>query len=606
MCGIIAYVGAQQCVSLLLEGLSRLEYRGYDSAGIAVMERDSTTVRRAEGKLTNLKQLLTEKPLAGTVGVAHTRWATHGRPSERNAHPHKYGKVTVVHNGIIENHNELRSALRNSGHEFSSDTDTEVVAHLLDEELRRGKIPLVAVTEVLRSLQGSFALCFLIDGYPNQVIAARRDAPLILGLGQGENYVASDVPALLHRTRDIIFLEQDEIAVIQATSVRVTNVEGKVIDRVSTRITWDASMAEKGGFKHFMAKEIHEQPRVVADTMGDRVMLSAGDVRLDDFEFNPDVFKRITIVGCGTSYHSGLVGKYMIESLARVPVDVELASEFRYRDPLVDGSHLVIPISQSGETADTLAALREATRRGVKSLAICNVVGASIAREAASVLYTHAGPEVGVASTKAFTAQLTALLMLAVHCGRRTQALNQHDAEELLKELASIPEKIRSILDRQASIGVVARRYVNARDFIYLGRGINYPIALEGALKLKEISYIHAEGYAAGEMKHGPIALIDESTPVVVIAPKGSGYEKIVNNLQEVRARQGKVIAIASHGDSDIEEVVDDVIQIPCVRPELQPFLTVVPLQLLAYRIADSRGTDVDQPRNLAKSVTVE
>ena len=606
MCGIVGYVGPQPCFEILLDGLRRLEYRGYDSAGTAIVEGGKSHITRAEGKLANLARLLAEAKPAGTVGIGHTRWATHGRPSEQNAHPHKYGRAAVVHNGIIENHAALRSQLQSAGHKFSSETDTEIVAHLVDDELAGGQPPVEAVRRALRRVEGSYAICVLVDGAPDQIIAARCDAPLILGVGEGENFVASDIPAILHRTRDMVFLEEGELAVVKADSLQLMDLEGRPIDRKPQHILWDAMMAEKGGHKHFMLKEIHEQPRAVTDTIRDRISAANGDAYIDGFEIDVKKLKGVTIVACGTSYHAGIVGRLLIESLARIRVEVDLGSEFRYRDPLIGPDDLLVVISQSGETADTLAALREAKKKGARVLSVCNVVGSTIARESHGVLYTHAGPEIGVASTKAFTTQLAAMVLLAIFLGRRSGALSEDKAKELIKELAAIPHHMKEVLDHAATVQVISRRYSTARDFLFLGRGINYPIALEGALKLKEISYIHAEGYPAGEMKHGPIALIDEHMPVVVLAPRGSHYEKIINNLTEVRARQGKVIAVASRGDPEIGNMVDDVIQIPDVRPELQPLLTVLPLQLLAYQVADIRGTDVDQPRNLAKSVTVE
>ena len=606
MCGIVGYVGPRRCTSILVEGLRRLEYRGYDSAGLAIMEGEQSNILRCEGKLKGLDSMVEELQPQGKVGIGHTRWATHGRPSEQNAHPHKYGKVAVVHNGIIENHAQLRQALQQRGHEFSSETDTEIVAHLVDDELSQGRPPLEAVRLALRQVEGAYAICVLIDDAPQQIIAARYDAPLILGLGDGENYVASDAPAILNLTREMIFLEDGDLVQVRADGVEIQDLEGQPQQRESQQILWDPVMAEKGGYKHFMLKEIHEQPRAVTDTIRDRISAAEGDAFIDGFEVQAEALHRITIVACGTSYHAALVGKFLIEGLARIPVEVDLGSEFRYRDPLVREDDLLVSISQSGETADTLAALREARSKGARVLSICNVVGSSIARESDGVLYTHAGPEIGVASTKAFTTQLSALVLLAIHLGRRSGALSREAAQELIQDLLTIPEQMKEVLDHGASVNVIARRYANARDFLYLGRGINYPIALEGALKLKEISYIHAEGYPAGEMKHGPIALIDENLPVVVITPRGSGYEKIINNLTEVRAREGKVIAIASRGDPEIGAMVDDVIQIPHIRSELQPLLSVLPLQMLAYRVADIRGTDVDQPRNLAKSVTVE
>lgn len=606
MCGIVGYVGPEHCADILIDGLRRLEYRGYDSAGTAIMEGGKTEIMRSEGKLSNLTKIVYERAPKGTVGIGHTRWATHGRPTEQNAHPHKYGKVSVVHNGIIENHSTLRSELQSSGHKFSSETDTEIVAHLVDDEYKACNDAFEAVRKALKRVEGAYAICVLIDGIEDQIIAARHDAPLILGVGDNANYIASDIPAILSRTRDMIFLEEQEIAVVKTDKIEIFDLDGKGVDRKPQRIMWDAMMAEKDGHKHFMLKEIYEQPRAVTDTIRDRISPTAGDAFIDDFDIDMKNLRRVVIVACGTSFHAAIVGKFLIESLARIPVEIDLGSEFRYRNPLVSKHDLFISISQSGETADTLAAMREAKRKGARLLSICNVVGSTISRESDGVLYTHAGPEIGVASTKAFTTQLSALVLVAIHLGRRADALSEDKARELINDLLAIPEQMKEVLDHSAAMDVISRRYSNAKDFLYLGRGINYPIALEGALKLKEISYIHAEGYPAGEMKHGPIALIDEDLPVVVIAPSGSGYEKIINNLAEVRARQGKVIAIASRGDKSISQFVDDVIQIPDVRSELQPLLTVLPLQMLAYRIADIRGTDVDQPRNLAKSVTVE
>jgi glucosamine--fructose-6-phosphate aminotransferase (isomerizing) len=606
MCGIVGYVGEEPCSDILLEGLRRLEYRGYDSAGMAIMESGKGRILRSEGKLNNLASLLVEEKPSGCVGIGHTRWATHGRPSEQNAHPHKYGQVSVVHNGIIENHATLRNALEAKGHVFASETDTEIVAHLIEEELNAGHQAAEAVCRALKRVQGAYAICVLLDGVRDQIIAARHDAPLILGVGEGANYVASDIPAILNRTREMIFLEEKELAVVRADSMVITDLDGNEVERKPQRILWDAMMAEKGGHKHFMLKEIYEQPRAVTDTIRDRISARTGETFIDGFEIDLEQIRKVTIVACGTSWHAALVGKFLIESLARIPVEVDLGSEFRYRDPLVSSSDLLVGISQSGETADTLAALREGKAKGARIFSVCNVVGSTISRESDGVLYTHAGPEIGVASTKAFTTQLAALVLLAIHLGRRSGALDSEAARELVADLLALPEQMKAVLDHAASVDVISRRYSGARDFLFLGRGINYPIALEGALKLKEISYIHAEGYPAGEMKHGPIALIDEQMPVVILAPRGSGYEKIISNLSEVRAREGKVIAVASFGDSEIGGMVDDVIQVPDVRPELQPLLTVLPLQLLAYRVADIRGTDVDQPRNLAKSVTVE
>jgi len=607
MCGIVGYIGSEPCADILYNGLKRLEYRGYDSSGVAILDGSETRILRSEGKLERLRLLLDEVKPTGTQGIGHTRWATHGRPSEQNAHPHKYGAVSVVHNGIIENHAMLRAQLEEAGHVFASETDTEIVAHLIHDALQQEGISLEgAVRDALCRVEGAYAICVLADGHPDKIVAARNNAPLILGKGEGENYVASDIPAILDRTREMVFLEDGDVAVVRADGLEITDLEGRPVIREPQRIQWSTMMAEKGGYKHFMLKEIHEQPRAVSDTLADRLSAPGGDAFIDGFEVDMASLRRVVMVACGTSWHAALVGKFLVEGICRIPVEVDLGSEYRYRDPLVGKDDLVVAISQSGETADTLAAMREARSKGARVLCICNVVGSTLSRESQGVLYTHAGPEIGVASTKAFTTQLAALAVLAIHLGRRCGALSEEGGKALVSDLLAIPEQMKEVLDHAASVGVIARRYATARDFLFLGRGINYPIALEGALKLKEISYIHAEGYPAGEMKHGPIALIDEDLPVVVIAPLGSGYEKIINNLTEVRARQGKVIAVASQGDPQIGDMVDDVIQIPHVRPELQPLLTVLPLQLLAYRVADIRGTDVDQPRNLAKSVTVE
>jgi glutamine---fructose-6-phosphate transaminase (isomerizing) len=613
MCGIVGYVGERECTPILIEGLRRLEYRGYDSAGVAVLDpaKEGLTISRVvrcRGKLSNLENLLREKPPIGRVGIGHTRWATHGRPSDENAHPHKSGVVSVVHNGIIENHTLLREALKAKGRTFSSETDTEIIAHLVDEELKVDKaIPLrEAVRRALKQVQGAYAIVVLADSSPDQIVAAKNASPLVVGVGEGENFVASDVPAILQHTRRMMFLEEGEIADIRKTGVEVMDLEGKKIDRAPKEITWSSVSAEKAGYKHFMLKEIHEQARAVTDTLRGRLSVEQSDAFLDGIELAPSELRKITIIACGTSWHAGLVGKFLIEQLARVPVEVDLASEYRYRDPLIGKGDLLLAISQSGETADTLAAVKEAKARGARCLCIANVVDSSIPRASHGSIYTHAGPEIGVASTKAFTTQLAALALFALHLGRRTGALKIDDAGTLIKELLAIPHKMTDVVSLAPQIQVVARRYGHARDFLFLGRGNNYPIALEGALKLKEISYIHAEGYASGEMKHGPIALIDEHMPVVVIAPKGPGYDKVMSNLQEVKAREGKIIAVATRGDSDIGSIADEVILIPDAPPALQPLLTVLPLQLLAYYVADFKGTDVDQPRNLAKSVTVE
>ncbi len=613
MCGIVGYVGERECTPILIEGLRRLEYRGYDSAGVAVLDpaKEGLTISRVvrcRGKLSNLENLLREKPPVGRVGIGHTRWATHGRPSDENAHPHKSGVVSVVHNGIIENHALLRDALKAKGRIFSSETDTEIIAHLVDEELKvDAKVGLrEAVRRALKQVQGAYAIVVLSDAQPDQIVAAKNASPLVVGVGEGENFVASDVPAILEHTRKMMFLEEGEIADIRKTGVELTDLEGRKIERAPKEITWSAVSAEKAGYKHFMLKEIHEQARAVTDTLRGRISVEQADAFIDGVELPTQDLKKVTIIACGTSWHAGLVGKFLIEQLARIPVEVDLASEYRYRDPIIGKGDVLIAISQSGETADTLAAVKEARARGARCLCIANVVDSSIPRASHGSIYTHAGPEIGVASTKAFTTQLAALAVLGIHLGRRTGALKPDAAGALIKELLAIPHKMTDVVGLAPQIQVIARRYGHARDFLFLGRGNNYPIALEGALKLKEISYIHAEGYASGEMKHGPIALIDENMPVLVIAPKGPGYEKIMSNLQEVKAREGKILAVATRGDSDIGALADEVILIPDAPPALQPLLTVLPLQLLAYYVADFKGTDVDQPRNLAKSVTVE
>ena len=628
MCGIVGYIGDKECTPILIEGLRKLEYRGYDSAGVAVLAAGIagtpthnswvTHVVRAKGKLNNLEGLLRAEPPRGRVGIGHTRWATHGRPSDENAHPHKYGSVSVVHNGIIENYLALRAALSANGHVFRSETDTEIVAHLVDDQLKalaaegRPTDLREAVRRALAQVQGAYALVVLSDACPDRLIAAKNASPLVLGIGDGENFVASDVPAILPYTRTMMFLEEGEIAELGRGGIEVIDLSGNVLQKITREITWSSVMSEKAGYKHFMLKEIHEQARAVTDTLRGRLSLEEADAHLDGIELSPEDVKRITIIACGTSWHAALVGKFLIESLARIPVEVDLASEYRYRDPIVRAGDLMIAISQSGETADTLAAVREARSRGARVLCLSNVVDSSIARASDYSFYTHAGPEIGVASTKAFTTQLAALTLVAIHLGRRASALgtpgslHASDAQALVRELLTMPQKMADTIGQAPQIQILARRYGNARDFLFLGRGNHYPIALEGALKLKEISYIHAEGYPAGEMKHGPIALIDAQLPVVVVVPRGPGYEKVMSNLAEVKAREGRIIAIATRGDTEIGAIADDVILIPDTLPALQPLLTVLPLQLLAYYVADFKGTDVDQPRNLAKSVTVE
>jgi glucosamine--fructose-6-phosphate aminotransferase (isomerizing) len=608
MCGIVGYIGERQATPILVNGLRRLEYRGYDSAGVSVWCKGESRVVRCRGKLSALEELLQSNPAPGTLGIGHTRWATHGRPSDENAHPHKVGGISVVHNGIIENHLALRQKLLAEGAHFTSETDTEIFAHLIHAEIKKkGTQSLTsAVRAALKLVQGAYAIVVMNDDDPGALVAAKNASPLVVGLGQGENFVASDVTAILSETRQMIFVDEGEIITVSRASVEISDFEGKRVEREPKTITWSATQAEKAGFRHFMLKEIHEQPRAVADTLAGRVDLENDDVVLDGIDLDTSQVKRVIMVACGTSYHASLVGEFLVEGLARLPTEVDLASEFRYRDPIVGPGDLVVAISQSGETADTMAAIREAKSKGATILAISNVLDSSIPRLADHAFYTHAGPEIGVASTKAFTTQLVALVLLAIYLGRRTGALPRERARELLAELMALPNKMADVVDHSAQLQVLARRYGNAKGFLLLGRGNEFPIALEGALKLKEISYIHAEGYSAGEMKHGPIALIDEHLPVVVLAPRGPNYDKVVSNLAEVRARDGKVLAIASRGDADIGQDVDDVVLIPDTAIELQPILTTVPLQLLAYHVADFKGTDIDQPRNLAKSVTVE
>jgi glucosamine--fructose-6-phosphate aminotransferase (isomerizing) len=609
MCGIVGYIGGQQATPIILEGLKKLEYRGYDSAGIATLEAGESGIRRSEGKLANLENLLREQPLSGIIGIGHTRWATHGRPSEINAHPHKAGLIIVVHNGIIENYLQLKEQLKLAGHTFKSETDTEIIAHLLEEKLKTAHGFEQAARQALADLRGAYAVCILNEKEPGTLIAAKLGSPMVVGLGQGEFFVASDIPAILAHTREMVFMEDGEMAIFRNDGVTFSTIDGKPLNKVPRHIDWSPLMAEKGGYKHFMLKEIYEQPRAVRDTIAGRLMEGDGDVYLEDLAFSDRQLasiKRMVIVACGTSWHAALVGKFYIEGYCRIPVEVDIASEFRYRNPVIDDTTLVMVISQSGETADTLAALREAKTRGAMVTAICNVVDSSIAREAGSVIYTHAGPEIGVASTKAFVTQLTALYLFTIRLGHANCSLDAASGQRMITALKKVPTLLEEALKLNTVTEKIAKKYMNARDFLYLGRGKNFPIALEGALKLKEISYIHAEGYPAGEMKHGPIALIDEDVPVVMLVPKNSAYEKTVSNMEEVIARSGRVIALCSEGDEEICERAEDVIGIPSLDEDLDPLLLSVPLQLLAYHIAVLKGTDVDQPRNLAKSVTVE
>ncbi len=615
MCGIVGYVGTQDCGGLLLEGLRKLEYRGYDSAGIALLHEGKLSIRRAEGKLRNLEAAFHREPMPGTVGIGHTRWATHGKPVERNAHPHRVEHAVVVHNGIIENHLPLRDMLRAKGRVFDSETDTEIIAHLVIEALdaQTGTVeghPLhAAVRTVLSQITGAYAVCVMSERFPDVIVVARHASPMVLGVGEDAQYVASDIPALLAHTRDFIFLEDGDTAILHREHTDIFDLNNQPVERASKRINWDPISAEKQGYKHFMLKEIHEQPARMVDTMRGRIVSDQSDVFLDGVNLDAEYLRElnhIQIVACGTSYHAGLVGRYLLEELARVHVSVDLASEFRYARPIVDDKTLTIAISQSGETADTLAAVREARKLGSKAIAICNVMESTIARESDGALYTHAGPEIGVASTKAFTTQLVALFLTSVWLGRRRGEVTPQRASELLDGIRQTPRLIEGLLAQEEVYHQIARDFSAARSFLFLGRGNQWPIAMEGALKLKEISYIHAEGYAFGEMKHGPIALIDDELPIVAITTRGEHYEKSFSNLEEVKARGGRVIAVATEGDEHIKDYADVVLYVPEVHQVLQPLLTVVPLQLLSYYIADFKGTDVDQPRNLAKSVTVE
>jgi glucosamine--fructose-6-phosphate aminotransferase (isomerizing) len=612
MCGIVGYIGRQKVSTVLLDGLRRLEYRGYDSAGIAVINGGTIQVVRSAGKLRDLEENLRLTKIEGTFGLGHTRWATHGRPTEENAHPHRdcTGTLVVVHNGIIENYKDLRRDLTGQGHQFKTETDTEVIAHLIEEMRKGSKLPLEeAVRRAVPRLAGSYAFCVVSATDPMKIVAARNGPPLVVGLGKDEYFVASDVPAILHHTRDVFFLDDREISVITEGGVVTTDHDGRPVKKQIQRITWDPIMAEKAGFKHFMLKEIYEQPRAIRDTLLGRVSQETGQIFLDEMEITDEEFRacrRLHLVACGTSWHAALIGKFLIERLARLPVEVDIASEFRYRNPILEKNDLVMVISQSGETADTLAAQREARARGIKTIAVCNVVGSMMTREAHGVIYTHAGPEIGVASTKAFTAQIAALFLQALRLGLLRGALTPEESKEYVKALLHIPTQIEQVLSRDAQIEEIAKDYFRAPDFLYLGRGINYPIALEGALKLKEISYIHAEGYPAGEMKHGPIALIDRNLPVVALLFGGGLYEKMMANISEARARDGAIIAITDEGNEDVPHHADRTITVPRTIDLLTPILAIIPLQLLAYHIALRRGCDVDQPRNLAKSVTVE
>jgi len=614
MCGIIGYIGSKPVVPVLIDGLRRMEYRGYDSAGVALVSPEGIELRRSAGKLINLENAIRTEPLDGVYGVGHTRWATHGRPTEENAHPHRdcTGKIVVVHNGIIENYLELKHELQGQGHAFKTETDTEIVAHLVEREMKTDGLE-NAVRRALKVMRGMFAIVLVSVDDPEKIVAVRNGPPIVVGLGDNEFFVASDIPAILSHTRDVVFLGDEEMAIITRSGVQFTDYNGREVSKTTQRVLWDPIAAEKGGYKHFMLKEIHEQPAAARDTILGRVSLDRGEIFFEDLHIPVEKLKslrKVIILACGTSWHAGLVGKYMLEALAKVPVEVEYGSEYRYRNPIVAPNELAVVITQSGETADTRAALHEASRKGASSIAICNVVGSAVTRDADGTVYTHAGPEIGVASTKAFTSQLVALQLLGLYLAQVRGTLTPDEIRGHIDELLHLPQTIEKAIKASAGVEKIAERFYSRTDFLFLGRGVNYPIALEGALKLKEISYIHAEGYPAGEMKHGPIALIDERMPIVAIAPDDHVFEKMVGNVQEAKARGGAVIAITTAGDERMTAVLDpkNDVQVPMPRTSalLTPIVMTIPLQLLAYHIAVSRGCDVDQPRNLAKSVTVE
>jgi glucosamine--fructose-6-phosphate aminotransferase (isomerizing) len=612
MCGIVGYIGSQGATGIILDGLKRLEYRGYDSAGVAVISDGVLQVRRSAGRIRNLESILRDRPIDGPVGIGHTRWATHGRPSEENAHPHTdcTGSIVVVHNGILENYLPIKKRLQADGHTFKSETDTEVVAHLVESHLPAAGTLAEAVRRTLAELHGAYAIGVVSDREPDVLVTAKTGAGgVVIGLGEGEYFVASDIPAILSHTRDVIVLEDDEMAVVGRSGVQLSTLAGRPVERPVVRIVWDPIMAEKGGYRHFMLKEIYEQPRAITDTFRGRISPETGDCFLPDLNLTAEelrAFSRVVLVACGTSYHAGLVGRHLIERLAGMPAEADIGSEFRYRDPRVGPDTLVIAISQSGETADTLGAVKTARQKGAPVVAICNVVGSALSREAHGVVYTHAGPEIGVASTKTFTATLTALYLLALHLGRVRGRVTAGEGKERLQELLELPRLVEAALAQEETVAELARHLFQRRDFLYLGRGPSYPIALEGALKMKELSYIHAEGYAGGEMKHGPIALIDEAMPVVALMPRDATYDRMLANIEEVRARDGSVIALTHEGDEAIREKAAHVLTVPPGAELLMPVILSVPLQLFAYHVAVRRGCDVDQPRNLAKSVTVE
>jgi len=612
MCGIVGYVGEKNAVGIIVEGLRRLEYRGYDSAGVAVLQDGALQVRRAPGKMTNLEAQLRERPVAGTLGIGHTRWATHGRPSEENAHPHTDcgGSLVVVHNGILENYVQLKERLQAEGHVFKSETDTEVLAHLFEQYLKQTGDLEQAVRRGLGEVRGAYAVGVVCAAAPDRLIAAKHGAgSVVVGIGQGEMIIASDIPAILSHTRDVVILEDGDVAVVTAQAVSVSTLDGAEVARPPQRITWDAAAAEKGGYRHFMLKEIYEQPRAITDTFRGRVSLETGEITLPDLKLDQATIRgiqRVVLVACGTAYHAAMLTRSMIERLAGLPAEVDLGSELRYREPVMGPETLVIAVSQSGETADTIGSIKMAKQRGCPTLSITNVVGSALARETTGVLYMNAGPEIGVASTKAFTTMLVAGYLLGLWLGRQREAITTQDVKKRIADLVELPRQLEQTLELDAPIAQLAKELAVARDFLYLGRGLQYPIALEGALKLKEISYIHAEGYAGGEMKHGPIALIADQLPVVVLAPRDAHYERMMSNMEQVQARDGMVIAITDTNDTVLAGKASHVLTVPPTSELLSPILTVVPTQFLAYHIAVRRGCDVDQPRNLAKSVTVE
>jgi len=610
MCGIVGYVGHRQCLPILMEGLKRLEYRGYDSAGIAIQRDGVISTEKAAGKIRVLEGRLNGHELNGTTGIAHTRWATHGEPNDVNAHPHTdcHGRLALVHNGIIENYMVLKRALKAAGHRFTTETDTEVLVHLIEEHLKRGLKLEKAVGAALRMVEGTYGIAVVSADEPGVVVGARNGSPLVVGVSDGEYYLGSDVAPIVEHTRQVVYLDDGEMVVLSPDGIHTATIAHERVDKPVHEVEWDLTQIEKGGFEHFMLKEIHEQPESVRNAMRGRLLLADGTARLSGLKLEPQEMreiKRLIILGCGTSWHAALIGEYMLEEHARIPVEVEYASEFRYRNPVVDEGTAALVISQSGETADTLAAMREAQRKGARAFGVVNVVGSTIARESNAGVYIHAGPEIGVASTKAFTSQVTALALITIALGRQRE-MSLETGLEMTRELEMIPGKIEKILAHSDAVRRIAERHQRDNNFLYLGRGVNFPVALEGALKLKEISYIHAEGYPAAEMKHGPIALIDDNMPVVFICTRDAAYDKVMNNMMEVRARRGRIIAVATEGDTDVQSLADHVIYVPPTVPSLQPLLSVIPLQLLAYHMAVLRGCDVDQPRNLAKSVTVE